>query len=307
MPKPSQIAQTLGAQILTLLEQVQPETHPRAAALDNLDVAVSSRATPTQVLAQLQSELGSPSGRTNLQTILALLGNPDVADATLWNLLMRTSPQVLYDDIFNRSALGGTNDWTGQVSISDLTNYGLSPYSLLLTTPAEIGGNATAYRLTLPLPPRRKVALEVWWYNPTPEYHENLTFDFYLYDADYDPQSIRMLVKHTHPRSGAATHKWVYYNGDYADVPDGTQQFSVSQWHRFKMLCDLKTVHNPCIIESDGKTMTIPDPSWTSGESAERKTSLEISFTTSSADATYLHLGRVRVTYDDPAKPIPYS
>ena len=36
----------------------------------------------------IQTDLGDPSARTNLQTILAILGNPDVAGATLWSALI---------------------------------------------------------------------------------------------------------------------------------------------------------------------------------------------------------------------------
>jgi len=56
--------------------------------LPNLDAAVSSRATPAQVLTQVQTEIGAFSGQTNLKTLLAALGIPDVAGKPLYTCLV---------------------------------------------------------------------------------------------------------------------------------------------------------------------------------------------------------------------------
>jgi len=42
-------------------------------------------AAVTTAIAAVQTDIGDPSARTNLQSLLALLGNPDTAGATLWS------------------------------------------------------------------------------------------------------------------------------------------------------------------------------------------------------------------------------
>lgn len=55
---------------------------PNAGALTDLATAVA--------VAALQADLGDPSTRTNLQSLLAMLGNPDESDASIWNAIIGT-------------------------------------------------------------------------------------------------------------------------------------------------------------------------------------------------------------------------
>jgi hypothetical protein len=56
------------------------------AALAKDDISAVSTA-----VAAIQTDLGDPSARTNLQTILAILGNPDTVGATVWSALINSN------------------------------------------------------------------------------------------------------------------------------------------------------------------------------------------------------------------------
>lgn len=54
----------------------------------SIDAAISTRATPAQVLTQVQTEVGAFSGQVNLTTLLAALGIPDVVGKPLYTCLV---------------------------------------------------------------------------------------------------------------------------------------------------------------------------------------------------------------------------
>jgi hypothetical protein len=56
----------------------------------SFSVAGDDVGTLATAVASLQTDLGDPSARTNLQTIEAMLGNPDTASQSLWDLLAGT-------------------------------------------------------------------------------------------------------------------------------------------------------------------------------------------------------------------------
>jgi hypothetical protein len=60
----------------------------RATEFGRIDAAISSRASPADVLTQVQKEVGVFSGQTNLKTLLAALGIPDVAGKPLYTCLI---------------------------------------------------------------------------------------------------------------------------------------------------------------------------------------------------------------------------
>jgi len=59
-----------------------------ATEIAHLDVDISTRATPAQVLTQIQTEVGAYSGQANLTTLLAALGIPDVTGKPLYTCLV---------------------------------------------------------------------------------------------------------------------------------------------------------------------------------------------------------------------------
>lgn len=93
-------------------------------------------------IAALQADIGDPSSRTNLQTLQAMLGNPDVASQSIWNALavaggIATYPvaavpgngaaiaQVLRDtwDVL-RNGTGGSEPGTNRSIIDEIRDYG---------------------------------------------------------------------------------------------------------------------------------------------------------------------------------------
>lgn len=99
------------------------------AALAGDDVSAVSTA-----VAALQTDLGNPSARTNLQTIEAMLGSPDTAGATLHSLLVGSN--VSYN------AFLGTKVTKAAVDILDGTQQGMFTVSggriLLLNINLEV-------------------------------------------------------------------------------------------------------------------------------------------------------------------------
>lgn len=74
--------------IPTLLTESQ--SHPTLAEMEasNLDAAISTRATPAQVSAEVDEQTGNFAGQTNLQTLLAALAIPDIAGKGLYTCLV---------------------------------------------------------------------------------------------------------------------------------------------------------------------------------------------------------------------------
>lgn len=70
----------------------------------------------TRLIRNVQNDVGNASARTNLQTLLATLGNPDAAGATIWsalvgsntsyNALLGTKVTRVSDDIFDGTSAG---------------------------------------------------------------------------------------------------------------------------------------------------------------------------------------------------------
>lgn len=70
-------------------------------------------------IAAVQSDLGNPSARTNLQTIEAMLGNADIAASSLWNLILdlkRDETIVKLTDAWNDEDGINLNVWATAVT-----------------------------------------------------------------------------------------------------------------------------------------------------------------------------------------------
>lgn len=99
------------------------------------------------VVDAVQTDLGDPSARTNLQTIVALLGNPDTANCSIWNNLGAFRTQT---NLTSLLAVLGVPDTAGKGLYTclitdrlDDANFGLSALH------THVAAGATAADLTL--------------------------------------------------------------------------------------------------------------------------------------------------------------
>jgi ABC-type transporter Mla subunit MlaD len=127
------------AALKTLIDAIEAKLDAR------LDAAISTRATPAQVLAQVQTEVGAFSGRTTLKTLLAILGWPDTVTAkTLAQILYISDTELLKDFI---AKTGGTVLPAG-TSLYDQILTRATPAQVLTQVQTEVGVFSTRLNLT---------------------------------------------------------------------------------------------------------------------------------------------------------------
>ena len=111
-------ASVIDESILAFL--MSKSASPSAASFDN---TTDSLEALCDAIAAAQTDIGDPSARTNLQTLLALLGNEDVAGSSLWNALIGSinavNRVVGKHQIFTKAITSAAN--AGDVTVATIT------------------------------------------------------------------------------------------------------------------------------------------------------------------------------------------